>query len=351
MSKSVNDNTSKFPELVRIRTNYDELFKEELEHFSDEQTVMFINSTFGKNFPLDSKVTFLWTESNLENRRLSDLYIKIADSTFHMEIQSGEDGTMVLRMFEYGFRAAMQTISTDGNARMKLTFPDPVVFYLRGGRNTPTELALDVEFPHLGQTITYTVPTIRMIDYTFKQLADERKIPLMPFYPLKYEEAFSNGNERDLFFAELKEVPAILQGLQQNSVITESQQNDILRTFKSLAEQTIRRTKIESLKGDEEAMGAVQEMETFEIESVWATMDLYKKLGREEGIEQGIEQGKYEALTNAVLGVLKLNLPSLTIGAIVKNMGVSEEQFNEIKASVKQTEKSKVRHRSSDLER
>ena len=68
--------------------SYDSIIKEFIERLSDTQLIKFINAAYGKDLPLNSKVYKLWTESNFGRRRLSDLYIRIFDNTFHIEIQT-----------------------------------------------------------------------------------------------------------------------------------------------------------------------------------------------------------------------------------------------------------------------
>jgi hypothetical protein len=67
------------------------------------------------------------------------------------------------------------------------------------------------------------------MDYTFRQLADEKWIPLLEFYPLKYWSVFGSGNERDAFLDEIKEVPRILEDLLGSGWIDEEQKYDSSR--------------------------------------------------------------------------------------------------------------------------
>jgi len=66
--------------------DYDGAFKLFIEHMSDEQLIKFVNAAYKRDLPLNSKVTKLWTESNVKKRRLSDLYLRIGNSTFNMEV-------------------------------------------------------------------------------------------------------------------------------------------------------------------------------------------------------------------------------------------------------------------------
>jgi len=171
---------------------FDGMFKEIMGELSERNLVQFVNAIFGKDFPLDSKVIRLETESNktedddkVKTRR-SDIMLDIDGYMFNIEVQSSGDSSMVLRMFEYGYRAALtHNKSVDDNC-LELRFPDPVVIYLRSGAQTPTELKIKVIFPNIDH-VEYKIPTKRIGDYTPEVLFDNSLYPIAMFYPMKFE--------------------------------------------------------------------------------------------------------------------------------------------------------------------
>jgi hypothetical protein len=292
----------------------------------DRQVVTFINAAYGTKLPLDGKVVHVTNESDSDGKRFMDWLYQVNDQEFHMEVQSSEDGSMALRMVEYGFRSALLHGKIMEGNKLKMKFPNPLVFYIRGGLNTPTELTTEFELPPVNLTLYLPIRTLRMIDYTFRQLADEKLIPLLEFYPLKYWSVFGSGNERDAFLDEIKEVPKILEDLLDSGWIDEEQKHDILLTFKNIAQQTIQRTKITTLKGDIQAMAAIEDMDSIIVTNIWTTIDRYKK----EGETIGEKKANLNAVQVALQGGASLDFAQKMATAL----GVSKTEFDKIYAAV-----------------
>ena len=307
--------------------SYDSIIKEFIERLSDSQLIKFINAAYGKELPLNSRVYRLWTESNAGRRRLSDLFIRISDNTFHIEIQSYPDNQMVLRMFEYGLRGAMQHGKAyNEEDTLTITFPAPIVFYLRG--DPPAQLGMNVVFPHIDKTVSYIVPTISLSDYTLDELTDKRLFPLLMFYPMKYEDLPKNAVHPDeikeAFIKEVKDLPSILDRLYRAGELTPSQIDTIVDMFAKIAAQTVNKTKITSLKGDEGVMAAVAEIETIVVRDIYAELEESEKKGIVKMLNLLMENGQSSAL-----------LKSAAIEA-----GLSEKEFNRV---VKRANKNKTK--------
>ena len=80
-----------------------------------------VNELFGEDFDLDSSIIHLqneqfhYTGSTIEER-VTDAYfgiVGIMDRRFHIECQSTDDGSMLLRMFEYDAMEALKNKLTD----------------------------------------------------------------------------------------------------------------------------------------------------------------------------------------------------------------------------------------------
>jgi hypothetical protein len=152
------------------KRTYDSYFKGFMGISLEKNIIRFINKFYNDNLPLDSEITKLETEttdSDGETRR-SDYIVKIAKRVFHIEIESGDgdnDGAMILRMVEYGFRSAfMHGKSIEGN-KLTLNFPNPVVVYLRDSEKTPAEFIVEVVFAN-GKSIEQEIPVKRLSDYS-----------------------------------------------------------------------------------------------------------------------------------------------------------------------------------------
>jgi len=185
-------------EVQNERFSFDTLIKEVLEGYSDGDVVQFINTLYGENLPLDSTVTRLATESNLNSEpRRSDVMFRINDRLFHAEVQSTPDSDIVFRMFEYGFRSAVLHGKTSTKDTLFLKFPAPIVIYLRNTESTPKELKVCLELPNI-EPVEYTVPTKRIGDYTYNSLVDGHLFAMAPFYPMKYEQVFTGNHSEEV---------------------------------------------------------------------------------------------------------------------------------------------------------
>jgi hypothetical protein len=191
------------------KISYDSICKELFGELSDESIVKFINSQFGRNYPLDSKVDNPKTDSILdgtENR--SDIIIGIGNdlyliNTYHVELQTSEDSGMAKRVFEYAYRAALDKCKCTKDS-LELTFPRSAVFYQRSEKTTPEEFLIRLNLPD--DTVkVYKVSAKKVSDFSSQDLTDREKglYAFVPNYPLNFEDKtneealaeLKNGNE------------------------------------------------------------------------------------------------------------------------------------------------------------
>jgi predicted transposase/invertase (TIGR01784 family) len=335
---AVNDNEQ---ELEKKRLSYDAAFKQFLEESSDENFIRFINGLCGKNLPTDLKVERLSTESNKETRRVADIYIRVGDSMYSFEIQTSNDHSMAVRVFEYGFRGALQHgQTTDDNGAITLRFPEPVVIYLRSNENTPMQLAVNVEFPHIGQTVKYTVPTKRMGDYTPAKLLEQYLLPLMPFYPMKYEHLLNNPEAVKQFSEETLAVCDIIRLLIENGQLRESEAAEMLDTLKLVYANVAESKNVED---SEEVENMISTMDTIEIIDYKATVAKAEARGEARGDAKvaAVEREKAViAQEKAVIAQEKAALEQTTvmllhkigqsIEFIAENLHIDEEKVKSI---------------------
>jgi len=177
-----------------VPLNLDEIVKM-LFMLSDKLTIRMINSLFGKDFPPDAKVTvegnelyrFDQTGQKVERLR-ADLIITINEERFHVEIQTENDGTMVIRMFEYGFMMAIKRIKSylkSSKEIVDIEYPKQYVIYVEKGRNIPKkELKAKVRLWD-GDIKEYSVPLMRYWTETVDTLEAKQLEPLIPLQVFK----------------------------------------------------------------------------------------------------------------------------------------------------------------------
>lgn len=148
--------------------------------------VPLINEVFHTSYPEDVKITQLRNEHQQKDGEIiTDSCLLIGKKMYHIECQSTDDTTMAIRMIEYDFAIAVENAEKQGR-RYRIEFPRSCVLFLRSSGNTPDYLEADVIFPD-GKTHVYSIPAIKMADYTKDHIFKKNLLMLLPFYIMRYE--------------------------------------------------------------------------------------------------------------------------------------------------------------------
>lgn len=148
--------------------------------------VPLINEVFHTSYPEDVKITQLRNEHQQKDGEIiTDSCLLIGKKMYHIECQSTDDTTMAIRMIEYDFAIAVENAEKQGR-RYRIEFPRSCVLFLRSSGNTPDYLEADVIFPD-GKTHVYSIPAIKMTDYTKDHIFEKNLLMLLPFYIMRYE--------------------------------------------------------------------------------------------------------------------------------------------------------------------
>ena len=148
--------------------------------------VPLINEVFHTSYPEDVKITQLRNEHQQKDGEIiTDSCVLIGKKMYHIECQSTDDTTMAIRMIEYDFAIAVENAEKQGR-RYRIEFPRSCVLFLRSSGNTPDYLEADVIFPD-GKTHVYSIPAIKMADYTKDHIFEKNLLMLLPFYIMRYE--------------------------------------------------------------------------------------------------------------------------------------------------------------------
>ena len=148
--------------------------------------VPLINEVFHTSYPEDVKITQLRNEHQQKDGEIiTDSCLLIGKKMYHIECQSTDDTTMVIRMIDYDVAIAVENAEKQGR-RYRIEFPRSCVLFLRSSGNTPDYLEADVIFPD-GKTHVYSIPAIKMADYTKDHIFEKNLLMLLPFYIMRYE--------------------------------------------------------------------------------------------------------------------------------------------------------------------
>ena len=103
-------------------TIFDDVFRTMLEKMP-QLAVPLINEVFGTSYPEDVKIIQKRNEHQTQNGRIiTDSHLLIANRIYHIECQSTDDSTMVIRMIEYDFAISLEHVQKE-NGRYRMYFP------------------------------------------------------------------------------------------------------------------------------------------------------------------------------------------------------------------------------------
>ncbi len=181
---------------------FDRIFKRIIT-LSSSTVISFINGIFEEDYPLDSDLTYNWTESVDDKLRktIADTIITINKSdSFHIEAQMyKDDNSIMLRMFDYGYNHSKkrpEDIYDDDGVRcgVRLKFPKQVVIYLDSSKHIPDSYIITLVVEG-GKEFSYSVPTIKFQDADMSEVIRKHMIILLPFKLLKIRERFKKEYE------------------------------------------------------------------------------------------------------------------------------------------------------------
>jgi predicted transposase/invertase (TIGR01784 family) len=168
---------------------FDSKFKR-LIYTSPRAVISFINGLFNTNHPLNSTVAYPNTEYVNEDHKHfhADSVSGIGGTDiYNIEVQSGDDTDMAIRIFRYGFLEANRYKTVQGDTIL-LNFPQARIIYLQPTARTPDWVKLRLTFPD-GSRHLYRVKTFKLLDHSLEDLERQHLALLLPFYLLKLRKA------------------------------------------------------------------------------------------------------------------------------------------------------------------
>lgn len=177
--------------------------------------ISFINKTFNKNYPLNTRLMYNWTEvvDDKLKKTLADTILTLVNDAgeflarYHIEAQSYDDDKIVLRMFDYGYRHAAQVFRSlpfiDGN-NVQLDFPIQLIIYLDNPKDKADHYEVTLNFNEQGE-FTYKIPVIYLQDKNTAEYNSENLIIFIPFRLLELREHLRKSRD-EASISRLKEL-------------------------------------------------------------------------------------------------------------------------------------------------
>ena len=261
-------------------TIFDDVFRTMLEKMP-QLAVPLINEVFGTSYPEDVKIIQKRNEHQTQNGRIiTDSHLLIANRIYHIECQSTDDSTMVIRMIEYDFAISLEQVQKE-NGRYRMYFPQSCVLYLRGIKKRDA-ISVEIVMPN-GGTVEYTVPVVQVQEFTCDDMLRKRLLFLLPYHVIKYEQEKDLDTDSEKWKEFLDECKKIESYLEENFLEkgNEKSYRDMIELIIRIADHVFRDNE-KVRKGFGDVMGG----KVLELES-----DKLIQRGIEQGLEQGIEQG------------------------------------------------------------
>ncbi|MBZ9614671.1 RpnC/YadD family protein [Clostridium estertheticum] len=305
-----------------------------------------MNSLFKEDFDVEmTEITFENNEFVSDDYDIirGDLFLKISKGNkpyhYHIELQTKNDATMVIRMFEYGFKKAkeLSKYQVDDEKEIVIYIPKQLVIFVEQNRNIKDELKMKLVFPG-GQEIKYAVPTMKYWEYSDIDIMQDKMYPLLPLqvFKLRYKmeqikKKYGEGSsEIKETIMEAKKISETIskEGSQlfNNAEIDGDDLHRILLAVANLFEY------LNTKYGDDEKLNEEVRNMTKTLYDPAVEQRGIKK-GIEQGIEKGIEKGDIRAREEMVKEML---LDGESIVKIKKYSKLSEEEITEIKNKIKQ---------------
>ena len=261
-------------------TIFDDVFWTMLEKMP-QLAVPLINEVFGTSYPEDVKIIQKRNEHQTQNGRIiTDSHLLIANRIYHIECQSTDDSTMVIRMIEYDFAISLEQVQKE-NGRYRMYFPQSCVLYLRGIKKRDT-ISVEIVMPN-GNTVEYTVPVVQVQRFTCDDMLQKHLLFLLPYHVIKYEQEKELDTDSEKWKELLDEYAKIEKYLEKNFLEkgNEKAYRDMVELIIRIADYVFR-DKEKVKKGFGDVMGG----KVLELES-----DKLIQRGIEQGLKKGIQQG------------------------------------------------------------
>ena len=189
-------------------TPYDDVYRTLLNDCTS-LIIPVVNEVFQKQHGENEKVTvlnnefFITGEDGKQKERITDSNFVIGNTCYHFECQSTSDGTIIIRVFEYGSQIAIRDSNIANNV-LTVRFPNTAILYLRQTKNTPDYMNICIKVPEA--SCSYRVPVLKVQSYSLQEIFRKKLFFLIPFHIFAYEKNFPEYEKDEVKLAELTHV-------------------------------------------------------------------------------------------------------------------------------------------------
>jgi len=312
-----------------------------LFRLSKRPMIDLINGLFGERFTAKEVISIRYGNaefiSDEYERIVGDLFLQLETTRgvfhYHVEFQTLNDQSMVIRMFRYGLEKAIELALSEGTGKgnARLMLPRQIVVFLEENEAIGDELLLQLQSAE-NEVFTYRVPVIRYWTYSphdLQALGIYALLPLQVFRLRKKMRQIISGDRPDeekrhkLYeaFGQLKDMVkttlAVINDLHADKKLPTGDMDRMLRALSHILGYLYRN------------YGELFEQTRREVRTMIKTfidpkvLRKGRALGRKEGIKEGIKEGKIEVARNMLNAGMELD-------AVVRITGLSLEELQEV---------------------
>lgn len=173
-----------------------------------------VNEIFQKSYNFSDSIIMNNNEHYInegngeQEKRISDSNFLICGERYQIECQSSYDGSMIIRVWEYGTQIALENAREDKDENAyHFKYPNTAILYLRSTKNTPEHSKIYVEVPgdSSHNSCYYYVYNIKVSEYSIDDIFEKKLYFLLPFHLFVYEGGFKSYNDKEELLLELKQ--------------------------------------------------------------------------------------------------------------------------------------------------
>lgn len=306
-------------------TPYDDVGKTML-HDCRRWIFPLLNEVFGTNYTGIEKIKFLRDEYQMNQidgateKRLNDSYFEVetpeGSRKYHIEFQSYLDHTLVLRMFEYDIKIAVDESTLEGN-KLTVLMPRSAILYLQHKENTPDEMQVEIITPD--GNISYMIPVMKVQYYSLTEIFEKKLLLLLPFYIFSYRKRFkkieNNQDELKMLKEEFAHIRESLDWLCETGDLTAYEKHTILNMTKKVIDHLAKNYKKIREEVSESMGGKILDHEAKDI----------LRRGYDSGYGNGYGNGYDDGMKVTIVQFVKDGIIGIAEGA--KRLGLKEEEF------------------------
>ena len=302
------------------RIKLDEILKS-LFTVSNKVLINMLNSLFKENYAAEA------IEVSFGSNEFVD-----QSNHYHVEIQTLNDDSMVIRMLEYGISKAREIAQGVGDTEETIFYiPKQLVIFIEQNPSIKDELRLRLIFPD-GQEVKYRVPVMKYWEYGRAEILEQKLYPLLPLQVFKLRYQMEKIKLRKTHTEQ--ELRELIEKAQQ---IVEEMAHEAARLFK--VEEIDGGDLHKILLANEELFRYLNSRyvmnEKLNEEVLSMTRLLYNPIevekAKQEGVLEGEVKGKLEGKLEAARNAVK---KGLSLEDIAEITGVPLETVQKLKAEL-----------------